>query len=222
MAQYFERRPAARGARARFTATLRGHSFTFHTDAAVFARRGIDRGTELLVEALDLGPCELVLDLGCGYGPIGVVASRLSEGGHVILTDVNERAVGLARRNLRENGGTNAEVRLGDLYEPVADLRFDHIACNPPIRAGRAVVDAIIRGAVDRLLDGGRLWLVVRTRQGADAIRGRMLAAFGNADIVRRGSGYKVLRSTKRAAPRAEPTGPTSPSGGPGNPPRSR
>jgi len=150
-----------------------------------------------VLAALEVGPCEFILDLGCGYGAIGIVAARLSEGGHVIMTDVNERAVALARKNVAANRIANAEVRHGDLYEPVREMAFDHIVCNPPIRAGRAVVDRIVSEAPMHLLDGGKLWLVARTRQGADSLRERMAASFDTAEVVRRGSGFKVLRSTK-------------------------
>ncbi|HII40840.1 MAG TPA: class I SAM-dependent methyltransferase [Thermoplasmata archaeon] len=196
---YSSARPTSRRRPAEVSVVVHGLPLTLQTDAGVFSRGSLDRGTELLIEALDLGPCELILDLGCGYGAIGIAASRLSDGGHVVLTDVNERAVRLARENLRANRVTNAEVRAGDLYEPVAGMAFDHIVCNPPIRAGRAVVDRIVSEAPAHLLDGGRLWLVARTRQGADAIRTRMANAFGHAEIVRRGSGYKVLCSAKEA-----------------------
>ena len=195
--QYFAGHPKSRRRPAEIHVAVRGHSFTFRTDAGVFSREEIDRGTELLLAALEVGPCELILDLGCGYGALGLVAARLSEGGHVILTDVNERAVALARTNVAANEIANAEVRLGNLYEPVRDMAFDHIVCNPPIRAGRVVVDRIVTEAPMHLLDGGKLWLVARTRQGADSLRGRMTASFGSAEVVRRGSGYKVLRSTK-------------------------
>lgn len=171
------------------------------TDAGVFSRAGFDRGSELLLEALEIGPCETVLDLGCGYGVLGIAVARLSDRGHVVLTDVNERAAKLARANVRANRVANAEVRVGDLYAPVADLAFDHIVSNPPLRAGRSVVDRIVSEAPAHLLEGGRLWLVARTRQGADALRERMARAFGNAEIVKRGSGYKVLRSIKGARP---------------------
>jgi 16S rRNA (guanine1207-N2)-methyltransferase len=166
----------------------------------VFSRGALDRGTELILEALDVGPCELLLDLGCGYGAIGIAAARLREDGRVVLTDVNERAVSLARENVRTNRVANAEVRQGSLYEPVKGLAFDHIVSNPPLRAGRRVVDRIISEAPAHLLPGGRLWLVARTKQGAQAIRNRMERAFGNAEVVKRGSGYKVLRSTKEAS----------------------
>jgi len=198
--QYFEPRPASRPRPSEIRAAIRGHPFVFRTDAGVFSKARVDRGTELLLEALDLGPCELILDLGCGYGILGIAAARWSEGGQVILTDVNERAVCLSRANLAANGIRNAEVRLGPLYEPVEGLSFDHIVSNPPIRAGRSTVDRIVAEAPAHLLPGGSLWLVARTRQGADGLRSRMEAAFGNAVVVKRGSGYKVLRSTKPEA----------------------
>jgi len=198
--QYFSARPKSRRRPAEIKVEVRGHAFTFRTDAGVFSGGEIDRGTELLVDALEIGPCELIVDLGCGYGVIGIVAARLSEGGHVILTDVNERAVALARKNVAANRVANAEVRSGSLYEPVAGLAFDHILCNPPIRAGRGVVDRIVAEAPTHLLEGGRLWMVARTRQGADSLRQRMAHAFGTAEIVKRGSGFKVLRATKEAA----------------------
>ena len=198
--QYFEKRPASARSPARITVTIRGRPFIFQTDAGVFSREGLDRGTELLLEAIEVGPRASILDLGCGYGVIGIVAAHLSEGGHVILTDVNERAVALTRANIAANEIRNAEVRIGDVYAPVDDLVFDHILCNPPIRAGREIVDRIIAEAPAHLLDDGSLWLVARTRQGADALRLRMTKAFDGADVVKRGSGYKVLRSVKSGA----------------------
>jgi len=198
--QYFEERPSSSRRPGQISLRVRGHPFAFRTDAGVFSRSALDRGTELLLEAVELGPCESILDLGCGYGAIGIVAAHLSEGGRVILTDVNERAVALARANVAANGIRNAEVRMGDLYAPVADLFFDHILCNPPIRAGREVVDRMIEEAPSHLLEGGRLWMVVRTRQGANAIQARMSQAFGNARVVKRGSGFKVLRSDRAEA----------------------
>src|SRR2546430_11204027 len=97
--QYFERRPASARRPARITVTIRGRPFLFQTDAGVFSREGLDRGTELLLEAVEVGPCESILDLGCGYGVVGILAPHLSPGGHVILTDRNERAAGLGPPN---------------------------------------------------------------------------------------------------------------------------
>src|SRR5207247_10035781 len=116
--QYFEKRPASAPRPARITVTIRGRPFLFQTDAGVFSREGLDRGTELLLEAIEVGPCESILDLGCGYGVIGIIAAHLSEGRHVILTAVNERAAGLADANDAANGTRTADVGIGDVYAP--------------------------------------------------------------------------------------------------------
>src|SRR2546428_2909821 len=197
--QYFARRPASRRRPSEIRVSVRGHPFTFLTDAGVFSRGELDRGTELLLEAIEVGPCELILDLGCGYGVIGIVAARLSDGGDVILTDVNERAIRLARENLAANRIANAEARLGNLYEPVAEMAFDHIVSNPPIRAGRDVVDRIISDAPSHLLDGGSLWLVARTRQGAESLPKTITRALCPATAVHRGSRFQTLLSAKQA-----------------------
>src|SRR2546425_2267078 len=152
--QYFARRPASRRRPAEFHVSVRGHAFRFRTDAGVFSRGELDRGTELLLAALEVGPCELIMDLGCGYGALGIVAARLSDGGRVILTDVNERAVRAARENLSVNGIANAEVRLGNLYDPAGGMAFDPILSNPPIRAGRGVVEPSISDAPRRPFHG--------------------------------------------------------------------
>jgi len=171
------------------------------TDAGVFARGEVDRGTELLAGSLALPPDAHVLDVGCGYGVLGILAAMLAPNGRVVMTDVNERAVDLAARNARTNAVPHAEARLGAFYAPVAGETFDAIVCNPPIRAGKDVVFRIVDGAPAHLRPGGALWLVARTRQGARSIEKRMLAAFGNCETVARGSGYRVLRSVRVTGP---------------------
>src|SRR2546423_13704635 len=111
--QYFEKRPASARRPGRITVTIRGRPFLFQTDSGVFSREGLDRGTELLLEAIEVGPCESILDLGCGYGVIGIVAAHLSEGGHGILTGVDGRGAALARANPAAHGSRNARGRTG-------------------------------------------------------------------------------------------------------------
>jgi 16S rRNA (guanine1207-N2)-methyltransferase len=195
---YSVRRPTSQRRPGRLAIRIRGIEVTLRTDAGVFSPTKLDRGTELLLESLPIKPHEVILDLGCGYGVIGILAAKMAPASRVILTEVNERAVGLARTNVKEAGLGNTEVRAGNLYEPVEGILFHHIVSNPPLRAGRAVVDRIVLEAPSHLLEGGHLWLVARTSQGAEALRSRMEATFGNAEVVRRGSGYKVLRSTKQ------------------------
>src|SRR3990172_5419281 len=89
--QYFSRRPPPRRPPAEVRVSIRGHGFVFTSDAGVFSRGRLDRGTELLLEALDLGACESVLDLGCGYGVVGIVADRLSGGGRAVPPRLRKR-----------------------------------------------------------------------------------------------------------------------------------
>lgn len=180
-------------------AVLQGHPLTFVTDAGVFSHGAIDRGTDLLVRSLRLAPDAEVLDLGCGYGVLGIVAAVIAPNGRVVMTDINVRAVELARRNVQGNAVPHAEVRLGPFYEPVAGERFDAIVMNPPIRAGRSVVLRMIDGAPGHLRAGGALWMVARTRQGARTLEAHIETTFGGCETIARGSGYRVLRSATAA-----------------------
>lgn len=202
--QYFARRPSARSRRFEFAAAIRGSTFQFLSDRGVFSKAGVDRGTELLAESLEVRPCETLLDLGCGIGVLGIAVAKTTEAARVWMTDVNERAVALAAKNADRNGvADRVLVQRGPFYEPVRGLAFDHIATNPPIRAGREVVRRMIAEAPTHLLEGGSLWLVARTRQGAPSLQGLMRTRFGNAAVVARGGGYRVVRSFTAADPRA-------------------
>ncbi len=194
--QYFAARPTSRRRPETVSAVLHGRTFVFSTDAGVFSAGGIDRGTEILVQSLRLDPGAQVLDLGCGYGVLGIVAASLAPNGRIVMTDLNARAVELARRNVHTNAVPHADVRLGEFYAPVAGERFDAILTNPPIRAGKDVVFRIIDEAPSHLKPAGSLWMVARTRQGAKSFEARMAGLFGGCETVARGSGYRVLRSS--------------------------
>ena len=200
MQQYFTAMPEA-GHRVReLTDTLRGRTFRFLTDRAVFAHRGIDRGTRLLIETMTVGERDVILDLGCGYGVIGLVAAALAADGHAHLVDVNARAVNLARENAARNGITNATVHLGDGIEPVREITFDLVVTNPPIRAGRPVVLGLFAGAYASLRSGGRFLFVARTGQGARTLARHAGALFGNVAEVARGGGFRVFAATRLGA----------------------
>lgn len=173
----------------------RGRVLSFEVDRGVFASHGLDPGTALLVEALDPSPEARVLDLGCGWGPVGIAAARAAPLGRVVLVDVNRRALGLARANLRRNAVTNAEVRAGSLFGPVGAERFDLIATNPPYRSGRPLVLRLLSECPAHLAAGGRLLMVGKSSQGIRYYQ-EWLAEHGFTVAVRsRGSGYRVLEA---------------------------
>lgn len=195
---YYTARPEAGHKETEFTALLRGMELRFVTDLAVFSRERVDFGSALLIEAMQIDRAATVLDLGCGYGPIGMVAARLAEAGRVYMVDVNERAAELARGNLAANGITNAEVRVGDGLGAVPGIAFETIVTNPPIRAGKAVIYRIIDEAHAALKPGGVIWVVIQTKQGAPSMKKKLAEVFGNVTDVDRQAGYHVLTALKR------------------------
>ncbi|UCH56608.1 MAG: class I SAM-dependent methyltransferase [Candidatus Bathyarchaeota archaeon] len=196
---YFSRRPTSREDLGLVRCRLRGLDFEFLTSSGVFSYRRIDSGSRLLIESMVLPEGGRVLDVGCGYGPVGIAAARLSPGLEVWMTDVNERAVSLALRNAGLNGVGSVRVLQGDLYEPVGGLVFDAVLSNPPISAGmRRVVGPLVEGAWDRLVEGGSLQLVVQWNKGGRTVASMMGSRFGGHDVLARRGGSRVLRSVKK------------------------
>jgi len=138
-----------------------------------------------------------VLDLGCGYGPVGIVAAVSNPNLHVVMVDVNERAVWLAKENVKRNSVENIEVRCGFLYEPVEEMKFDAVLCNPPVSAGMQILLQIVFNAPRHLRDDGSFQLVVRSRIGSKRLQDELKKAFGNVKVLVRKSGYRVFLSKK-------------------------
>jgi 16S rRNA (guanine1207-N2)-methyltransferase len=178
-----------------FAANLRGHDLRFTTQPGVFSYGEIDEGTRLLVGAMRVSPTARVLDLGCGYGVIGIVAAKLASRGHVTLIDSDIRATRLTERNLEANGIENADVILGD---GVRDLppksRFDVVVSNPPTHSGRDVLDEMVEGAYKVLRPRGQLYLVINRLL---SLRKKVEDVFGNSETIGREKGFVVIRAVK-------------------------
>ena len=194
---YWSERPQVGHRRREIEETLRGQHYRFVTDAGVFSGRRVDRGSRLLIKTMQIDDGEIVLDLGCGYGAIGIAAAALTPHGKVYLVDPNQRAVDLAKENLELNGIENAEVRAGEACQPVADLIFDVILTNPPIRAGRRVLFGMMEEACQCLREAGRFCLVARTKQGVKTLAGGMARKFAQVEEVAKGGGYRVILARK-------------------------
>ena len=171
-----------------------GNELTFTTDAGVFSRDGLDRGTEALLEALPTLSGR-VLDLGCGWGAVGVALGKRYPGLEIVMTDINRRAVELARRNLDANG-VRAEVVQGDGFENVTG-EFDAILTNPPIRAGKAVIYGLFADARAFLKPGGALYVVIRKQQGAPSALKYLKEIYAEAETIDRSGGFHVLRARR-------------------------
>lgn len=191
---YFTARPrvASRPEEHRFL--YRGEIVVIETDRGLFASHGLDPGTALLIETLEGISAERILDLGCGWGAIGLAAAKTAPSAHVVLTDVNQRAVRLARKNLDRNGVRTAEVRLGSLFDPVGTERFDLILSHPPFHAGRETVLKFLAEAPLHLTPGGHLRIVGKGSQGIRFYQGWLAEQWGAAvEVLARGGGYRVV-----------------------------
>ena len=164
----------------------------FLTDAGVFSKKMIDFGSQVLLSCLSFQQGETVLDVGCGYGPLGLSLVK-AQGVQATMVDVNTRA----QKNAALNQ-VQANIFQSNVYDQVEGC-FDHIISNPPIRAGKKVVHEVLSGSFDHLNPGGDLTIVIQKKQGAPSAKAKMEEVFGNCEILKKDKGYYILRSEKTA-----------------------
>ena len=182
-----------------FIFNFKNHSFKFHTDSGVFSKEYIDYGTFAMLKAFIPNDIDLpILDMGAGYGPIGIVVSKLYNK-KTVMCEINERAYNLILKNINENNSDSIAYN-SNLYESIDDdMRFSSVITNPPIRAGKDIVFKIYEGAYNHLSKNGELWVVIQKKQGAPSSKEHLEKLFGNCEIVCRDKGYYILKSIKKA-----------------------
>lgn len=183
-----------------FDVTLRKHKLVFHSTWGLFSPRCIDDGSYLLIEHIDLADGQQTLDLGCGYGAIGLAIAKACPGGGVHLVDKDFVAVDYARKNAELNGLANCTFQLSNAFSAVADdMMFDNIVANLPAKVGRELLYIILSDARDHLKPGGQL--VVVTISGLkDFIKSNFKEVFGNYEKLKQGRDYTVARAVKQHA----------------------
>lgn len=194
---YYSRRPGVEHDLHTIEETMRGRRFVFVTDAGVFSKKGVDYGSKLLVETMALPVDARILDVGCGYGPIGLSAAVLAQKGTVTMVDINERAVELAKQNAHRNNVGNVEIMQSDLLSELKGRSFDTILTNPPIRAGKEIVHRIFDQAHEVLVPGGAIWVVIQKKQGAPSAYDKLESLFARVEQVERDKGYWIIKATK-------------------------
>lgn len=174
---------------------FKSEAFRFHTDDGVFSKHYIDYGSFVLLKNFVPNSLpEPILDMGAGYGPIGIVLSRLYDK-EVYMCEINQRAHALPEKNIVENRSRKAYAFHSNLYESLdSTLQFSSIVTNPPIRAGKQIVYSIYDGAYQRLVQGGELWVVIQKKQGAPSSKDYLTKLFGNCTIEAKDKGYYILK----------------------------
>lgn len=179
---------------------IRNRFYQFKTCTGVFSYRKADKGTILLLKYLQIPPnASAVLDMGTGYGIMGIVIASEFPQLTVQMIDINQRAVWIARENLKLNKISNAKVYWGDFYDPVKreKEKFDIVMTNPPLAISHKIIFNFIATTLDYLKPSGLFYIVARTKQGAKKISEMMEQSFGNVELIALQSGYRLFRSQK-------------------------
>ncbi|THE12148.1 class I SAM-dependent methyltransferase [Bacillus timonensis] len=195
---YYTSKPTVSSNRKTQDFVLRGHTFSFTSDSGVFSKSEVDFGSRLLIEEFRApevdGP---FLDVGCGYGPIGLALAKVHNERSVEMIDVNERAIELAKKNAEANKISNVDIHQSDLFADVEKRGFAAIISNPPIRAGKKVVHHILEESYRYLVPGGELWVVIQKKQGAPSAIEKLESVFDEVEIVERKKGYHIIKAVR-------------------------
>jgi len=181
---------------------LRGRKYTFCTRAGIFSRKEMDEGTRLLIESVEIAPMNSVIDVGCGYGHIGIAAAHMASVGRVVMVDTNARAVECASKNIethhlhhaRKNNKPRVEAIVSDRFDAVRGERFDRVISNPPFHAGIDVLHPLVDQAYAHLRFHGRMYLVLMRYVG---IKRHIEKVFGNCTVVASEGKYTVLMAER-------------------------
>lgn len=196
MEHYYSRKPTSTITPQVLSLRINGLTYTFNSAAGVFSKDHIDPGTSTLLALAQLPTTGRILDLGCGIGIIGIVVQREHPKLTVSMSDVNERAVSLAKRNAAKNK-VKPDIRAGDGLRPWEDEKFSTILFNPPQHAGKEVCFRLMQEAHAHLAPGGTLQLVIRRNKGGGSYSAEMERVFGNVEEIGKQSGFGVYVSEK-------------------------
>ncbi|BDR55882.1 class I SAM-dependent methyltransferase [Xylocopilactobacillus apis] len=200
--QYYTAQPSSKDEEFSFNRDLAGFNFKFYSNNGVFSKNTIDFGTQTLISTVDQLPIfpKKILDLGTGYGPIALFAAKHFPKAQILASDVNERALDLAKKNFIANDLTeHIDVIESSLFDQIED-NFDLVLTNPPIRAGKTIINTLVEDSYQHLNLDGNLILVVQKKQGEPSLKRKMEDVFGNCEILKRNKGYYILSSKKKSS----------------------
>lgn len=180
----------------RIRIAVRGINLEMVTAPGVFSGRDVDKGSLILAELMYIPDNGTVLDLGCGYGFLGILAAKLKPSSTIFMSDINKLAVKLASINAKLNNVNNVVVKQGDLFEPFESIVFDSIITNPPYSAGMNVIERFVAESAQHLSHNGSLQLVTPSK-----IKERMMLlmtqSYENVTEVGGTGSYKVIKATE-------------------------
>ena len=195
MSHYFENDKNLKSEWQEHKINILNKSYTFITDHGVFSKQGLDFGTRTLIETIPINKINGdVLDLGCGYGPIGIIVKDNTDS-NVDMIDINLRSLHLAKMNASKNN-VSVNVFESNGYSNVTK-KYDYIITNPPIRVGKKILYDLLFGTKEYLKENGELWLVINKNQGAKTVVKDLEKEY-NVEIVKKNKGFYIILAKVR------------------------
>lgn len=205
MGQYFDNDPSIKSNQKIISFVIANKQFDFISDNGVFSKGKIDTGSIVLLKALikHANISGNILDLGAGYGTIGLTLASLYREAKFLLVDVNTRACTLARMNMSRFNLNNVEIIESNSFSNIDERVFDIVITNPPIRAGKKVIYDMFLKAYEHLAPNGRLYIVIRKDQGANTASKYIESVYGNCTLINRDKGYYIFEAIKEESVKA-------------------
>lgn len=195
MPHYFTNEPQRDSKEYEIHYTFEGQPFTLMSVTGVFSNQRLDGGTNLFIQTLLKEPLEgRFLDLGCGYGPVGLTLATLRPSLDVTLSDINLAAVAFSEKNARKLGLKKTRILASDGFQNI-DSTFQTIALNPPISAGKSTMYRLYQESAHHLEKGGTLYVVIRKDKGAASTVVELKKYFTEVTLIARDRGYHVYRA---------------------------
>lgn len=173
-----------------FDIDILNNRFVFNTDNGVFSKGEMDFGTKLLIDnLLKMNITGEVLDLGCGYGPIGIILAKIKNV-HMTMSDVNKRALHLTKMNAKKNNVLMNIVESNG-YENIDEM-FDYVVSNPPIRVGKKILYQLLIDTKKHLKKNGEIIIVIRKEQGALSLM-RDMNVYYDVKVIDKEKGFLII-----------------------------
>ena len=194
--QYFDNNPNIKSAPFYIDFYFYKHKLIFKSDNGVFSKNNVDFGTNLLLKNVMLTNANKLLDIGCGIGIMGISLAKMYPEIAVDMVDVNLRAIELVKENIVLNEIKNAKVFESNTYANISD-QYDIIVTNPPIRAGKSVVHDIVLNGKNHLTNGGKIYVVIQKKQGAESCLKAMREVYSSVEVIEKDKGYFIIKAIK-------------------------
>lgn len=194
MSQYFENNSNLKDEKKIITINFGNEKYKMYTNNGLFSKEHLDYGSRLLLQNVISNNIKgKVLDLGCGYGAIGIIVSKNSLNTKIDMVDITDLAINTAKENAKLNNLKNVNIFKSNIYENITE-KYKYIITNPPIRAGKLIIEKFLIDAKNNLEKNGELWFVMRKDHGVKTMI-KELEKYYDINITEKSKGFYVVQA---------------------------